>query len=485
MDYKEWEERFYKGELSKDEEDWYAFARSVCQVASISPHEVLMKSKPKIYNAEYIKRLMEDVGKNAKELQRIGEDMAIKNGILKEFIMYKSNQLLYYHFLIPKNMMDYSSKKELEKAEYDACVQFDKFKYSYNASWIMKRVITIGELFLYFDEWNNCYNIFEMPSPMCRVTHFQDGMLRYSIDMNAINEGNLTYFPKQIQSLYKRFVKGTLGNLEDDVWYPLGDHAYALSLNHNGGGIPYYTDIFLELCRLEDLKDVDELNAYLSATRLLVQKIPTDDTGKPTMPRPMVSAYHNAFKRAVPDTANTLTTPMDVESVSLGVSKTQTVTYVENGKDVVYSMAGINDEVFNGSKSSNEAIILSNSADSILGRVLLRQIEMMFNCEMKFNSATKNWSLHAMETTDYTKNNERNALLSALSTYAVKHQHLALWGYTPLEAFNVIRFEHMMQMEEYMYPMGTAYTQSGNEGGRPSNSETTDTVGQSSEGENN
>ena len=110
---------------------------------------------------------------------------------------------------------------------------------------------------------------------------------------------------------------------------------------------------------------------------------------------------------------------------------------------------------------------------------------MMFNCEMKFNSATKNWSLHAMETTDYTKNNERNAILSALSTYAVKHQHLALWGYTPLEAFNVIRFEHMMQMEEYMYPMGTAYTQSGNEGGRPSNSETTDTVGQSSEGENN
>lgn len=482
----EYEERFVKGELSKEESDWYAFARSVAQVNLNTPDKIMKHYEDTVYNTKYIKDLLKDIDSNIKELQALGNQMAIMNGMLKEMILYKSNQLLFYHFLIPKDIRSIKTKSALEDSEYNACVQFDKFNFQYNASWMMEECMKLGTVYTYFEEFDTCYNIFQMPNRMCEVTHMKDGLLRYSINLAWIDESTCENYPKPIQRLWRRYKKGTLSGLINECWYPLGDHAYAFSLNHNSEAAPYYMDVFLELCKLEELKEVDKINAYLSATRLLVQKVPTDDKGKPTMPKPMVSAYHEAFKRSVSGYFNALTTPMEVDSVSIGVSRDKNVNYVDSQKDNIYSMAGINDEVFNGAKSSNEAIVLSNAADSILGRIMLRQLESIFNCEMKLNSQMKSWGLKVLETTDYTKNNERTALLTSLATYGSKKQYLALWGYTPLEAFNLIRYEDMADLEQYMYPMGTAYTQSSSDttGGRPSNAENPESTQTTSEGEN-
>ena len=54
----EYEERFVKGELSKEESDWYAFARSVAQVNLNTPDKIMKHYEDTIYDTKYIKDLL-------------------------------------------------------------------------------------------------------------------------------------------------------------------------------------------------------------------------------------------------------------------------------------------------------------------------------------------------------------------------------------------------------------------------------------------
>ena len=62
-----------------------------------------------------------------------------------------------------------------------------------------------------------------------------------------------------------------------------------------------------------------------------------------------------------------------------------------------------------------------------------------------------------------------------LAVYGSKKKYLALQGYTPLEALNILLNEEMLGIEEKMLPMQTSHTLSSeDEKGRPSNEDNPD-----------
>ena len=61
-----------------------------------------------------------------------------------------------------------------------------------------------------------------------------------------------------------------------------------------------------------------------------------------------------------------------------------------------------------------------------------------------------------------------------LAVYGSKKKYMALQGYTPLEALNLLLNEEMLELNDLMLPMQTSHTLSNEEKGRPSNSDDPD-----------
>lgn len=70
-----------------------------------------------------------------------------------------------------------------------------------------------------------------------------------------------------------------------------------------------------------------------------------------------------------------------------------------------------------------------------------------------------------------------------LAVYGSKKKYLALQGYTPLEALNIVLNEEMLDIGSKMLPMQTSHTLSSDGVGRPSNSDNPDSKTSTGESE--
>ena len=98
---------------------------------------------------EQVKNLMSDPIKNASELQKVYNIIKNTSGTLKEIVLYKTNILTYDHFIVPLDMNKYNNKDKLEKAEFNAASQLEKYQLKYNLPWMVQRVVEQGVVYLY------------------------------------------------------------------------------------------------------------------------------------------------------------------------------------------------------------------------------------------------------------------------------------------------------------------------------------------------
>ena len=159
-------------------------------------------------------------------------------------------------------------------------------------------------------------------------------------------------------------------------------NAYAFSINYNGYNCPYYANLMFELMDWKKLKDMYKRNGEMDAFKLVVQKIPTDSEGKLLIKSWDIQAYHEAMKNVLPKQVKGVTTPMNIEAVNFGNTNKTTNDFITDARKIIYDTAGVNDEIFNGEKSSNEAISISVIADTLMPLMMLSQFQCWMNDNM-------------------------------------------------------------------------------------------------------
>ena len=125
---------------------------------------------------------------------------------------------------------------------------------------------------------------------------------------------------------------------------------------------------------------------------------------------------------------------------------------------------------------------------AVVDTLLPLKIQSMFaswiNTILKNTSKTKNWKVVFCNSTEYNQLNMVKNERENLAVYGSKKKYLALQGYTPLEALNILLNEEMLGIEEKMLPMQTSHTLSSeDEKGRPSNEDNPDSSTNTGESE--
>lgn len=427
-------------------------------------------------NKKILNNALKNPNDNAKDLQGVSKELTLSNGQLKELIMYKSSILTYDHFIMPLDSSKYINQKSLRDARKKASKQVEKYNLKYNSKWITQKIIENGEIYLELVNGKNNYLFFEFPTDMCKMTRKIGNMVsQFAINLNYLNESNYYKFPQDISDLYIQRKSGTLdkSKIIEKNWYQLeGLNHVAFSLeNWEQKGVPYYSHLFDSLYSLSELTDLINLNAYIDSFRMLHQKPEVDDRGIIKMERKKIANYHEALKKIAPYGYYTITSPLDINLLSSKGDYSSTIEAREKAKSAIYDASGVNDNIFNGNTTNTEAVSIGFTIDTLLPLRIQKSIENWVNDHMRTVRATSNWYLEFVTTNEYNKGLEAERQRNALTVYSPKWKYLATIGLTPLRAISTIESEELEGIADYMKPLLTAYTQTGDEGGRPTNAE--------------
>ena len=413
--------------------------------------------------------------KNVETLQQASMLLKATNGIYKRVLNYNSYMYTHDYMIYPIEFDKLKTNVKTQKAYAEAAQYAEKQNLKYNAPWIKERTLEQGELYIFEVEDNNGLILQEIPNRFCKITSIEDNVLKYAINLKMLNDVNVLSFPKEIQVLYKRYKNGSIKEKDiiDRTFYELKENAYAFSLDKfSQKGIPYYCTIFDDLMELEDMKDLKSQNAVIESIKLIHQKFPIDkETGESLIDFDVITQYHNATKSTLPPGTSVTTNPMDLQALHLSDNNSKISNNVSQARDTIYDSAGINSEIFNGNKSTTEAIAMGIIADNLVSKPLNLMITNWINYKLKrrrFGGIT--WGIKILDTTEFNKDKRINTAKEAMAFGGSRLEFLATSGYTPLQSLSVLKLENLLGLDELMIPQQSSHTQS-NKVGRTSKAE--------------
>lgn len=457
-----------------------SFAQQASMVDISNIDKISSNRKRSKVDTDTIASALENPYSNVATLQQQAELMRVINGNLKEIINYKSNLLTYDHYLVPLDASKFITKGQdnFFKSYRKACLELEKYNLKTFCPWILESEFRKGEIYLYKQETSDSITFVSLPEDLCKVTYTESFMLGYSIKLSGINTKQLGYYPTDIQNLYADYKAGKLKNDENFV-----DNYYKLPLENaiaflpeviESKGIPYYSGLLLDLSRIKDLADASMENIEANNFKLIHQLLPTDDDGELSIEPETAMFYHRALVRNVREGIGVVSSPYKIDSVSLQTNKVSDYEEINNLTNNVYDTAGIDSNLFNGdNRSSTQSVIYGTIVDSLVPLNLLDRIKIWLNYVFSKNSALKNFRLCFCDTTKFNKEEKVQSSCNRLTTWTSKLEHLAICGYSPLEALNILQIESILDFGNLMKPLSNSHSQiiDNDEGGRPTASE--------------
>ena len=172
-----------------------------------------------------------------------------------------------------------------------------------------------------------------------------------------------------------------------------------------------------------------------------------------------------------------MTSPMNIEALTLQRQASSTLTASQKAYESVYTAAGVNSELFNGARSSNESVLNSIKTDEMVVDRLNLIFCNFINYEIKNKKRNAMWKAEMIRNTYYNKKDIQSGERESLAIGGSKLRYLASCGYTPLTAMAMLFYESEMELQQLFKPVGSAYNGGiqGEDNGRPKNEDNPNT----------
>ncbi len=162
-----------------------------------------------------------------------------------------------------------------------------------------------------------------------------------------------------------------------------------------------------------------------------------------------------------------------------------TLTASQKAYESVYTSSGVNSELFNGARSSNESVLNSIKTDEMVVDRLNLIFCNFINYEIKNKKRNAMWKVEMLRNTYFNKKDIQASERESITIGGNKLRYLAACGYTPLTALSSLLYESTLGLEQYFHPVTSSYNSAnGEDNGRPSNSENDNVENNTGQAEN-
>ena len=488
-----------KKELTQEEKERLKFNKHMQFAQGSVSNETNGEISPSRSGMNYntLQSALQDPYANVGTIQQVSKILYHTNGIYNRLIEMFVNIPMYDLYLSPTMILGFNGKTnaidKMNKEYEQIAQQLEKVNYKYNLKWFGRQLLLYGELFLYKVEDNSGIFYKALPNDLCRISGImENNIYKYSIDLSSLgDEKLLATMPIPIQKLYEKFNNGALDNDEKlvDNFYHLEENEAIAFLFNDGEvrskGVPPLSYLFDKIYRVDEIEDEELSNSSADNLKLIVQKCPINDEGELLMEEPILSAYHQATKKNLPKGVAVTTTPLQVEALTLQRQASTTLTATQKAYESVYTSAGINSELFNGARSSNESVLNSIKTDEMVVDRLNLIFCNFLNYEIKSKKRNAMWKVEMIRNTYFNKKDIQSSCREDAVLGLGKMKYLASLGYTPLTAMASLMYESEMNLEEMFKPLASGYNGGATDkGGRPSNSENPNVENNTGQAEN-
>ncbi|MCY8228680.1 hypothetical protein MOC30_13915 [Bacillus spizizenii] len=440
-----------------------------------------------------LKSMLQDPSKNASSVAGLSKSMKQVNGMYKGIVRYLSNLLTFDHTIYPvmqNPLIDSGDKGTFQQAFAQTAIFVDKLNPKFNLPLFTEKLFTNGVTFQYKIEDSKSVAYMEIPTNFCRVSYLEEGVYRYQFDITKLTETTVLNYPKEFQTAFAAQKSGGKSDqFVDGKWYQVSDKGVAFTIDPDvlqqaGQALPPLANALVDSIKIENAKDSMEDTATLDNTKIVHSRVPIDEKGRPTMELPVVTEYHNALKRNLPEGAVAITNPFETKASTLnGTGKDGKFALLDKTIATLYDGVGVSKMLFSGDGESSQALERSLTVDAMwLYSSLLPMYTNYYNYELKKASKkTSLWKIKFLKVTWLSQDEAIERAKDQLTFGGSRFEYLAYCGMTPLEVANVLVFEQQsIGIDDFMIAKQTSNTLSGDpsqeEAGAPESDDPTDTT---------
>ena len=262
-------------------------------------------------------------------------------------------------------------------------------------------------------------------------------------------------------------------NKEPYVIVPYKDSIAIKADEDSDVSVPPMAGSFRAILELEKYKKLRKVRDKLNTYKILVQKIPLQNDKNSNradnfaIEADTATAFHEIFAESLPEEIQLVTTPMEVDDITVSQNQNSETDNVSNAEANFWNSNGVSEVLF-GKANNNVGIKYSLKVDETMVFAILRQLERWVNIRIKDMSGKKNKvRFKILDITHYNRDEYIELLLkTAQFGLPVKLELASALGYNPREAIDMMNFENnILKLHENMIPLMSSHVV-GNEVGQ-------------------
>lgn len=378
----------------------------------------------------------------------------------------------FYFSIIPiNNLIESNIKADIKKCHYENALRAQKLNIRQQCYNIALDLFLEGECFYYKIETSKGILYQKLPNSLCQPLMAEsinnNEIIRILFDMKKLNDDTVQLYPSEIINAYERYKFNPGSDEFMGGFYLVSNKAVGFLLDKNKRGVPPFLYIFESIIDIKDKKIMQDEIDMVNSIKMIHNEMPTKD-GKPVMDITFAQMFNEAIKNALEEyglkSVFSMTNPMKSQIFNLDTSNSNNRSLLKNAKTNFYDEVGTTEYIFNSDKGGAEAIkrsIIEDSARALIRVMFL--VENYFSFEL--SNGVKGFVKYKVSMKEVTQHNEIEKSKQSKEELAFGYsvlEHYANLGHTPLEAINLILLERELGIKDWLVPIKSSHTQSGN-----------------------
>ena len=277
------------------------------------------------------------------------------------------------------------------------CLREDTF---YRTFWITPDSITIQQL----------------PSDYCDISSIEGNVLNVTFDFSYFNNNGslLQFYPPEFKKKYEQYKSGGVKYR----WIEL-DSPYSFAIKCNTDildySIPPFAGLLRDIYDIEDYRQLKKSRAALENYAMIAMTLPMESDGSWGIDYDKARDFWENLDSVLPEEVGSVLTPMPISKVSFEKSNTGDTDAVAEAEDNLYTAAGVSSLLFNNSKASANALLLSIKADQSITYGIVKNIGDAINRLIQSQNYGKNFCINFLDVSPFNQKEVGDAYLKAAS----------------------------------------------------------------------
>ena len=253
----------------------------------------------------------------------------------------------------------------------------------------------------------------QLPSDYCAISVVEDNVPNVTFDFAYFDRSKdlLPLYPDEFTEKYNLYRKNSKMR-----WQELNSpNSFAVKCNKDilAYALPPFAGILREIYDLEDFKQLKLTKEELENYALLVMNLGINDNGDWQMDLNKAKEFWRNLDGVLPEEVGSVLSPMPIEKISFERTHAGDVDSVAEAEDALFSAAGVQSLLFNNSRASANALLLSIKVDQALTYSIVKSIECVVNRFVHRHGYGKYFKVTFLDVSPFNRKETGDAYLKA------------------------------------------------------------------------